>query len=126
MKRSAIAAVAAVLLLTLTGCAGATDAAPSEPQAPAPLVASPEAEQPVDTPEAEFVAKAREALGDASQIPDATDDQLIAAGEDACQQLAEGKTPEEVRVIEGEAPNSAGWYSDSTKIATIAGQILCG
>lgn len=123
-------AATALLIVGLTGCSGATDPAPAEPvtstETAAPLVAeTPDAEPVADTPEGVFLAELRDVLKDDTQIPDATDEQLVAAGQDACQQLAEGKGVKDVRVIEGEQPNAAGWYADSGKIASVAERFLC-
>lgn len=133
--RKRTTAVAALLLLALTGCSAPAGSAPSGPESnaesasesPAPLAAeTPDAEPSADTPEGEFLSEVRAALGADSQIPDATDARLLAAAEEACQQLESGKSPEEVRVIDGEEPDGLGWYSDSGKIASLAQQILCG
>lgn len=130
--RIAAIATAAVLGMLLTGCAEAIgpekvehEVAVSSSESPTPLVAETPAPTEENVGEVAFITETREALGSDSQIPDATDEQLLAAGADACAQIAEGKSTEQVRVIEGESPDDLGWYSDSSKIASVAQRTLC-
>lgn len=131
-------AVSTVALLLLTGCSAPAQEAnvePAEPsavsstQSEAPLVAespaSPEAEA-ADSPEVAFLAQVREELGSDSSIPNATDGQLLKAGEDACAQIAGGKDFSQVSVIEGETADSGGYFLDSATIARVAQQTICG
>lgn len=62
---------------------------------------------------------------EATQIPNATDDQLLEAGVAACAQLAEGKMVDQVRVIDGETANEIGYFVDSMSIAVAAEGRLC-
>lgn len=124
-----IAAALALLALTLTGCTGTPDSAPSEPEAvvvesPAPLVA--EESPAVHSTDAAFLAYVRENLLPETQIPNATDEQLIAAGHDACDQLAAGTASEDVRVVDGEqAHEVTGFYYDSIAIRNGASRTFC-
>lgn len=139
MKRSAIAAVAAVLLLTLTGCAGATDAAPSEPQSvaqatsEAPAPAETDADEtplsvtpttPPNTPEEKFLERVRAGLIN-TELADATDEQLLATGALACEQLADGVNYKDVHVIDGEQRGESGWYPYSSAFTVRGGMYLC-
>ena len=129
------AAAGAVLLLALTGCAGQAPtkapAASASEEAPAetvePLKATPQDEPAADgTPEEQYLASVREVLDpETTQIPDATDEQLLAAGADACEQIADGTLPDKVRVIEGEQPDDAAYYVDSMIIGGAASKTLC-
>ena len=126
-----IAAVALVALLALTGCAGTPSqedaqvvATESEPAAP--LVAeTPAADESAASAEAAFLDYVRESLAANTTIPDATDDQLLAAGIEACDRLAAGETSDMISVIEGEQPNGLGYFEDSGWIVSGAGQFLC-
>ncbi len=137
MKRTAVAAVAVVLLLGLAGCAESTGdastertaAEASEPAAPTetpePLVAeTPAAEADV---EQLFLAEARDrlaGLGSATTIPNATDEQLIAAGRQACDALINQQPFNDVSVIEGEE-RVQGSFLDSAAIATAGILYFC-
>ena len=129
MKRASIA-VAVLVALTLTGCAGTPESTATEPtqanESAAPLTAeteTPDAE--VGTDEA-YLADVRAALeaNGGSSIPDATDEQLIAAGQDACEQMLAGTDQFDVRVIEGEQAGETG-YVDSLRIAGVAVKHYC-
>ena len=127
-----ILALAAVLLLTLIGCAGSVEDAPSEPQgssqstpteSTAPLVAETPVAPTVDAADAAFLEYVRENVLPETQIPNATDEQLIAAGHDACEQLESGVALENVRVVDGETPHpSTSAYYDTSAI--MGGAIL--
>ncbi len=60
-----------------------------------------------------------------SQIPNATDVQLLSAADKACEQMATGADVFSVRVIDGETPDPGGYFGDSTLIASIAQQTIC-
>ena len=127
-----ILALMAVLLLALTGCAGTPDTAPSQPQdssqstpaeSTAPLVAEAPVAPTVDAADAAFLEYVRENVLPETQIPNATDAQLIAAGHDACAQLESGVALENVRVVDGETPHpSTSAYYDTSAI--MGGAIL--
>lgn len=126
-----IALVAAALLLTLTGCSGAPANAGDERTAPAatesaaPLVAE-TTEPEAANPHAAYLDGVRALLPEKTQIPDATDEQLIAAGMAACERLAAGEASDLISVIEGETPNGLGSYNDSGMIVSAARTHLCG
>lgn len=129
--KTRIAAAALVALLALTGCAGAPDAeseqrsTATESETSAPLVAeTPEAEA-EDDAEVAFLAYVRENLPTPTSIPDATDEQLLAAGEDACARLTTGEPADGMVVVEGEQPWENGTYYDSATIVTGASINLC-
>lgn len=119
MKRAGgIAGLA--LLLVLTGCAAGGAGSTGES---APLTAeSPSAE---GDGAAAFLADVRAALPDNTVIPDATDEQLLAAGETACEKLAAGDPSDQISVIEGEEKNGADLFADSSVIVTAARDSLC-
>lgn len=142
MRKSALlVVVAAFMAVGLAACSTPTEEAQAEVAAeasnaedvqatPAPLVAEkPEGSQTdaaPGSPEEEFLQAVRVALDPATtQIPDATDEQLLAAGADACEQIAAGTMPIEVLVIEGETPNGTGLYVDSRRIGLSANEVLC-
>lgn len=129
------AAIVAVLLLA--GCAAASDdvavpgasetesVGPSASEAAEPLVASTPTIA-ADGNELLYIEKVRELLaGVQSQIPDATDEQLIAAGKEACDRYAAGEDWEKLSVIEGETPNDGGRYVDTVSILSAARLYLC-
>lgn len=131
-----IALVSAALLLTLTGCAGAPDAAGDERTAPAttesaaPLTAEATEDEAIEAPKADeqYLTDVRTALtnGRETTIPNATDEQLVQAGQDACEQLAAGTAEGEVRVVEGEQMDEQwGDYRESVIITGIARKHLC-
>lgn len=132
MKRASIA-IAALIALTLTGCASTADETPSAPQStpsatPDALVAETPAAGEADDAEAAFVEKFHEVRatmpGD-SQIPNATAEQLLTAGEEACSRLDTGESSDTIVLIDGEEKNGAGYYSDSGAIISSARQTLC-
>lgn len=128
MKRGLVAATAAVLLL-LTGCSGmqsqenvAVNTAPSETSAPLT------AETPTATAatgDAAFLDEVRANLRPDNVIPDATDAQLLEAGERACEVIATTANTNEVSLIDGEPTNGLGYYSDSAVIISAARTTLC-
>jgi len=140
-KVTAAITAATVLVVMLTGCAGTVTPAPTEaaPTATAglgtdhvgpaatdaPLVATTPASA-AGGDEAAYLVKVRDLLaGIQTQIPDATDDQLVTAGRDACTRYASGENWETMSVIEGEKPNSGGRYIDTVSILTAARAFLC-
>lgn len=135
MKRTAAAAAIAAALLLLAGCStGAQENVTlvSEPVgSPAPSSAAPlTAETPVETPteapdKAAYVAEVRDTLRAENVIPNATDEQLVAAGQEACQLRASGTAPEDITVIAGETRSKSGYFLDSFKIYSAASKDLC-
>lgn len=128
MTHRAAAVAALVLVFALAGCSGANETAPTS-SGPAPSLSAtpsetpetltaekPNAEAPADA-DAKFLAHVRDNVLPETQIPNATDEQLIAAGHDACDQLAAGTAYENVRVVENETPHpSTGGYYDTSAI----------
>lgn len=136
-KLTALAA-AALLTITLTACGEDTAAAPAEntgessrsaaneSESPQPLVA----ETPSSDPEAadsEFVEYVRSELEllPTTGIANATDEQLVTAGHEACEQLLNGVDSESIRLIEGEQPAASGYYMDSGTIIDGARRFYC-
>jgi len=141
MKRALVALTVAVGL-ALAGCAATTGtagqpagstpaAAPTPTETVEPLVAEKPAETTYASKDEEFIAKLmheREIRigGFDTQIPNATDEQLVAAAHDACDQLPDlDYDPAKAHVIEGETANSLGIYPDSALIAGIAMLVYC-
>lgn len=135
--KTRIAAIAALGLL-LTGCAGGTDtdaksreitqatqAAPDATESAAPLVAETPSAPTMDDTDATFLEYVRDKLLPETQIPNATDEQLIAAGHDACEQLENGTKLEDVRVVDGEKPHANGAYYDTSAIMNAALVTYC-
>lgn len=142
MKRSA-AALAVLIALTLTGCAGTTDTASDETQDVAttstevtetptptpttePLVAETTAPEATDAEkEAAFLVEVRERLSKIrTQIPDATDEQLLEAAHEACERIAAGTSGEDMTLIEGETRTN-GYFMDTAAISTSAALTIC-
>ena len=125
----------AALVIALTACSGGgVDEQPNNEQAgvanveettnttPEPLVAETPAttESPdAGSPEEQFAERVKFYLDidpASNQVPNATAEQLIAAGHDACEQIASGTAYEDVRVVEGEQPQNGGYYLDTSAI----------
>lgn len=136
--KTRIVALTAVLLLGLTGCAGAggngdanaQHASTEQTETPAPsdssepLVA--EARDATDADE-QFLAEARDrlsGLGSATTVPNATDDQLIEAGHEACEALIAGTPFVDVSVIQ-EEERVQGSFLDSAAIASAGILYFC-
>lgn len=122
MKRAGFV-VGAVLLLALTGCSASAGDAPAE--STAPLAAEAPATNSGGSDEAAFLAAVRENLPANTQIPDATDEQLLSAGADACAALDAGTPGDQISVIDGETKNGADLFGDSAAIVTTARQTIC-
>lgn len=143
MKRITVATVAAVLLLGLTGCAdtsGGAETATVSASEQGSLEATPSASR-TETPDPLSVGDTESAgEGDVetafldevdsrlssiqSQIPDATEEQLLSAGHEACERLAGGESGENMTLIEGEE-TTGGYYMDSSAIIIAARLTLC-
>lgn len=129
--KNRIAALALLAALALTGCAGTAApegderATSAESESAQPLAAETPAAQD-DTGAPAFVDAVRESLAPNTQIPDATDEQLIAVGEAACARIAAGESLDGASLIEGEQPNGIGGYDDTNMIIVAAKQHLCG
>ncbi len=131
------AAVAAlVLVLALAGCgeSGASSdeatqrgAATSEESSasPEPLAAETPTAAPEDEAEQNFIAWVRDNLRPDNVIPNATDEQLVAAGQDGCEQIRADVAPDDLTVIDGEERDGGGYYRDSSVIITGARMFLC-
>ncbi|MDR2294678.1 MAG: DUF732 domain-containing protein [Microbacterium sp.] len=144
MRPRLIAAAAAVLLLALTGCSAAAEpqsgyVVESDPEPVETLASSPApplvAESPAagtdetaKTPESEYLREVRAQMEQPiSQIPkDATDDQLLAAADKACELMRAGTVMSEIQLIDGETPNpSTNNLRDSGVMADAANRHLC-
>lgn len=127
--KTAVAVVAALLAVTLSGCgddsatsseesAGVQSRSQSvETETPEPLASEVEAES--ETPseaDAKFLAYVRDNLLPQTQIPDASDEELISAGHEACEQLDAGTAFEDVRVVDGEQAHENGAFYDTSAI----------
>ncbi|MEV8023404.1 DUF732 domain-containing protein [Microbacterium sp. NPDC080220] len=128
MRARAGIITAGFVALALTGCSGAVGGEPeavetTPPASSAPLTAGTPASAP--SGEAAYLEAVREALPADTVIPDATDEQLIAAGEEACAVLADGGDTVATSLIEGEPTSEAGYYNDSSAIFTAAAISLC-
>lgn len=128
MKRSAVV-LALLAALTLTGCTAAPDTAPSEPEdateSAEPLAAETPTEAGTSEADTLFLTYVRDNLLPETQIPDASDEQLIAAGHVACEQLESGVALEAVRVVEGEQPHKNGNFYDTSAIMNGALKAYC-
>lgn len=129
---AATVAVATLLALTLTGCAGGSESAGDAPAVPetsesvSPLVA--ETPTPQEGGDTDAFVKAFRDLQATypSTIPDATDEQLVAAGREACTRLAAGEPSTDISLIEGEQRNpESEMYTDSVTLVGLASTYLC-
>lgn len=98
----------------------------TETETPEPLVAETPSEE-ADDVDAEFVDYVRSelALLPSTGIANATDAQLVEAGNEACKQLISGADSESIRLIEGEQPSASGYYMDSGTIIDGARRFYC-
>lgn len=140
MNKSSAAVLTAAILVLLTGCAAAADEASSEPETittvttdetPAPeetpdeLVASGPADMTDAEAEAAFLVEVRDRLRKIrTQIPDATDEQLLAKAHEACVALAPDLTGEDLSLIKGETRTN-GHFMDSSAIIVAARLTMC-
>ncbi|WP_206597827.1 DUF732 domain-containing protein, partial [Microbacterium testaceum] len=141
MKRAVVPAGVLVLLLALAGCVSVETSESRIEVTPGasgtfsdgdttvvvePLTAETPTSIPnASTPEASFLVKIREVLPDDTSIPNATDAQLLAAAQEACEQMAAGTDSTEVSVIDGEQADGLGVYRDSARIGAVAKQTIC-
>lgn len=128
MRTRAGVIAAIVVAVALTGCSGAAGGAPEAEETTPPATSAPlTAESPAAAPsgEAAYLEAVREALPADTVIPNATDEQLLAAGEQACEVIAEGEDTSTVSLIDGEQTNGLGYYDDSSKIIIAARANLC-
>lgn len=135
MRKGVKIGAVVALVVALTSCSNSTDTtAPStEPvgfanvqtsETPEPLVA--ETPTANDPNEELFVSETRGRLTSATQIPNATDQQLIDAGWAACEWIESGQSTDDMTVIEGETRlTEADYYQDSQAIAVAAVMHLC-
>lgn len=135
MNRGLIA-TGAVALLLLTGCtattttetvtvtpgASGTYSAGDTTVVVEPLTAATPA---AADGEAVFLDTVRAKLRPDNVIPDATDEQLLEAGREACEKIATTENTNTISVIEGEQPNGLGSYRDSNVIVSAARASLC-
>lgn len=89
---------------------------------PLPTAEAPAA-QPTGT--APYLDYVRSHLQSDTGIRNATDEQLIAAGHEACRQLDAGVHLQDVRVVQGEKPSRSGYYMDSSAIMNGAVSFIC-
>lgn len=136
--RRAVVPVAVLLVVALAGCSAPAESEGVTPSAAAVVTASESpvapltAETPSEaasgapaTPEGVFLVKIRDILPDDTSIPNATDTQLLAAAQEACEQMAGGADSTMVSVIDGEQKDGAGYYQDSARIGAVAKQTIC-
>jgi hypothetical protein len=131
MNRTALAAATAAVLLLLAGCTATNETASTDTGSSAAPAAS-EAPLVAQTPtatadggETAFLAEVRAKLRPDNVIPNATDEQLLAAGEKACEVIATTANTNTVSLIDGEPANGAGYYTDSSVIFIAARGTLC-
>lgn len=143
MHKLGYIAATGALLLALAGCSGTPatgdDARPAaaeeqtvEPTTPEPTPTESETAPPLvaetpdaDTADEDYLAFVRGDLVPNTGIRNASDEQLIAAGHDACEQIREGAAAEDLRLVEGEEPQPSGYFADSGSIVTGALNFYC-
>lgn len=134
MPKVTVAVLAVLVAVALAGCGATTTGSGDVPTGPATTEsAAPVASSaplraetsPPDVSDADgaFLAYVRKALLPETQIPNATDRELVDAGHEACRQLEAGVALEDVRVVEGETahPSTGAFYDTS---AILSGAIL--
>ena len=139
MKRGLVAVGVAALLL-LTGCTSTvtSETVTVTPGASGtfsdgdttvevqPLTAEAPTSAPQEAPDdAAFVAAVRESLRPENVIPNVTDEQLVQAGQKACEMEAAGIAAEDISVIAGEERGRSGYYLDSFTVYKAAAAHLC-
>lgn len=132
MPKVTAAVLAALVALALTSCAsvgesgGGDRSASKTSESAEPLMAKENPEPaPAATPDAIFLERVRAYLPEDTIIPDATDEQLLVAGEAACKQMNSGVDSAAVSVIEGETPNGLDIHESSAAIAVAAKETYC-
>lgn len=138
MKRALVPGVL-VLLLALSGCVGAPAESNDVRDESAPVASGSTtstdgtvepltAETPAaseDGGEAAFLEEVRANLRPDNVIPNATDEQLLAAGRKSCELRAAGETSDTISVIDGEEKDAHGYYRDSVQIVQAAATTIC-
>lgn len=123
-KRTTAIAAVVVMLFALTGCGeearsdGNTERAADKQTteaSPQPLTAEVADPDPSEADE-RFLTYVEAERPVATSIANATDEQLIAAGHEACEQIAAGVAYGDLRLVEGEQPSPAGDYLDTSAI----------
>lgn len=128
MPKVTAALTALLLAVVLTGCGD--DQTPSAE--PAPFAASAQSETPEDaakdaaestpepvelTPEDEaFLQYVEDEKPPASLLEEYSDAELVALGHDSCDVVRQGTPWEDIRMVEGEEPNTGGYYLDSSAV----------
>lgn len=132
MKKLGMVGVALAGVLLLAGCGEASGVADAETaresatvETAAPLVAETPPTSDVSNTDALYLSYVRDNLPPETQIPDATDEQLFAAGQEACTRLEAGEPMGGMVVVEGEEPWENGYYYDSSAIINGAIQYIC-
>lgn len=128
MRTRAGVIAAVVVVFALTGCSGTVGGEPDAVESTPPAASAPlTAESPATAPsgEAAYLEAVREALPADTVIPNATDEQLLAVGADACEVLGAGGDTLTTSLIDGEPASAAGYYNDSSAIFTAASVALC-
>lgn len=128
MRKRVGTAATVLIAFALTGCSGTAPEAPEDAGATPPATTAPlTAESPTAAPTGEtaYLDAVREALPEDTVIPNATDEQLIAAGEEACSEIADGVDTLTLSLIPGEAADASGFYPDSAAIISSARTSLC-
>ncbi|WP_193596066.1 hypothetical protein [Microbacterium sp. YJN-G] len=149
MKRSTIAAIATAAVLVIGG--GTAYALTSNGDEPAPVETVTSTTAPTDTTTPEATAESEPIVAESpappvaandpeaaylievharlariqTQIPNVTDEQLLAAAYEACEILAPNQTGEDLSLIEGEERSPHGYYQDSSAIIVSARITIC-
>lgn len=138
MPKVTAAIAALVLVFVLAGCGEAetdgnadraSSTAANESTEPTPSAAplSAETPQPLNAEEAEvaFLVEVHDRLAKIqSQIPNATDQQLVTAAQEACDRLESGESGENMSLIDGEEETN-GYFMDSGAIIIAARLTMC-
>lgn len=104
-----------------------TEPAISPSADPLPITASEPAKDDSEDTDALFVEYVRSELTllPSTGIAHATDEELITAAHDGCEQLIAGVDPETIRLVEGEEATSGGYFSDTGAIIDGARRFYC-
>lgn len=138
MAKGMIIGIVALLAVALTGC-GATETTdtgetqaqgfanvqPDETATKAPETVTDDAA--LEGVDAEFIAYVRDELDKLPTrgLSDTDDADLIAAAQDACEQLIAGTASEDIRLFEGEVVATSGYFMDSGTVVDGARRLYC-
>lgn len=121
----------AVLLgLALTGCTSTTETTDTQPHGfanvqPSDAASADSKSVDITSEQSEFLEYVRSHLPADTLVSDASDAELLEAGNAACAAFDDQTDILDVRLFEGEQPDAGGYYKDTTNVAGAASAFLC-